>query len=286
MLFYFSIGGYDFMNENFTEILRRGIHPVLLFLMSKQRKFDLIVEGNVPELEPVIFVANHYDIHDIPVAGEVIKKHSYILVSDEDKPTFDGRVLDVNGVIWVNRLSKESRRESREQVLRHLHLGHNVLVYPEATWNLSPNLLMLPMNYGVIDMALSANVPIVPLVTHYSNNTCYAKIGDLFYPTTDKALSILQLRDIMATYKYELMERYSQDLRKNISDNYLEEDIADRYSEYARARKDQEGVRIYESQFIFKPKDLITAQEAFAHLGNIDYCQGNAFLLTKHNDVF
>ncbi|MDD7259697.1 MAG: 1-acyl-sn-glycerol-3-phosphate acyltransferase [Eubacteriales bacterium] len=125
--------------ERTGEKLRRFIHPLVLKAISATRNFRLDVSGTIPEGQPFLFVANHYCIDDVPTVGEVIGRHVYALVSDEDRGTLSGLALDVNGVVWTNRLDKEARRQSKEELVRHLRLGHSVLMYPEATWNLSPN---------------------------------------------------------------------------------------------------------------------------------------------------
>ena len=256
------------------------IHPVVLKILSSRRKFDLIVDGKIPD-EQSIFIANHYCIHDIPTAGEVIKKHTFILVSDEDKYTTDGLALSLNGVIWINRLNKDDRKRANNDILAHLKKGHNILMYPEATWNLTAELPMLPMNWGVVGISLESGVPIVPMYLLFTEKTCYVKIGKPFTPSSDKQESIAKLRDIMATLCFALMEKLPITKRSELPDDYLKNSIRDRYNEYGRARKDPSGVRQYESQFIFKPKGVTEPAEAFAHLKVLTPTRNNAFLFNK-----
>lgn len=206
--------------ENITNKVLRFIHPAIVKILSAGRKFDLIVEGSVPT-QQCIFVANHYCIHDIPIAGEVIGKHIYVLVSDEDKYTFSGLALSLNGVIWVNRRDKNSRNRARNSVIEHLKAGHNILMYPEATWNLTANLPMLPMNWGVIGISKETNVPIVPVYLLFLDKECQVKIGELYYPTCDPIKAITELRDIMASMCFDLMEKQPLFKRKEIPSDYL-----------------------------------------------------------------
>lgn len=48
-----------------------------------------------------------------------------------------------------------------------LNTGKNLLIYQEGTWNMTPSKPMLPLNWGVIEFAKSASVPIIPLVAEY-----------------------------------------------------------------------------------------------------------------------
>lgn len=193
----------ELMAEKFQKI----IHPLVQRVISVKRNFKLEISGSIPPKQPLLFVANHYGIDDIPTVGEVIGIHTYPLVSDEDKGTLNGLALDINGVVWTNRLNKEARRRSKEELVRHLRLGHSVLMYPEATWNLSPNLPMLPMNYGCITIALETNTPIVPIYLHFTKDMCRVKINEPFYPNTDKIAAIQEVRDIMASSAWDFWDR-------------------------------------------------------------------------------
>lgn len=102
--------------ERTSEKLRRFIHPLVMKALSATRSFRLEVSGTIPEEQPFLFVANHYCIDDVPTVGEVIGRHVHALASDEDRGTLSGLALDVNGVVWTNRLNKEARRQSKEKI--------------------------------------------------------------------------------------------------------------------------------------------------------------------------
>lgn len=255
--------------------LKEFIHPLLIKALSFKTTGKLIVEGKLPENENCLIVANHACIQDIPTLAQAVKKHFYLLVSDEDKKTIDGLALSANGVQWVHRLGKESRKFASENAIKILKQGKNFAMYPEATWNLSPNQLMMPMNYGCVRIALEADVPIVPVVSFFSDNNRYTIIGEKFYPTQDLEKSINELRDIMATMLYDEIqlnykhnigqkgiyckkidgEDYYYEKREEISKDYWDNYVSKKYDEYGRAKSDKVGVREFESQFIFTSKD-------------------------------
>lgn len=265
------------MKEKNLMKIQEFIHPLLLKIFSTKTPGDLIVDGSMPTDGTYLIVANHLCIQDIPQLGQAVKEHFYLLVSDEDKKTIDGLGLTLNGVKWVHRVDKKSRQNSAKEAINTLKAGKNFAMYPEATWNLSPNLLMLPMNYGCIKIALEADVPIIPVVTLFSEGERHTKIGDSFKPSYDLENSINILRDIMATMFFEeIVEYYQRNFRKidgacfsvdniakelsyyekrdNIDCNYWKEYIDNLYNQYERAKKDKSGVREFESQFIFTPK--------------------------------
>ena len=144
-------------------------------------------------------------------------------------------------------------------------------MYPEATWNLSPNLLILPMNYGCIRIALEANVAIVPIVSFFDSKSRHTIIGEKFYPSNDLTTSINDLRDIMATMVFnEIEQKYKNnrennnvysdiidgiehyyEKRENIDKDYWEEYFDCLYNSYGRAKNNKSGVREFESSFVF-----------------------------------
>lgn len=270
--------------ESLGEILRSFIHPLVIKALSLRRNFKLEVIGEIPKKQQFIFIANHYCIDDIPTVGEVIGSHVYALVSDEARGTLNGLALDLNGVVWTNRLDKAERKRSKDALVRHLKLGHSILMYPEATWNLSPNLPMLPMNYGCISISLETGVPILPIFLQFNDDVCRVEISKPFYPSEDKIASIGELRDIMATSAWKFWEKDACLARTGLDMNLWEDNIAKRYAKYDRARKDPAGVRKFEAQFIYRPKGQASYEEAFAHLNSLSPCKENAFLFRKRQN--
>ena len=258
------------------EKIKEIIHPKLINMMKQKTTGDLVVDGSFPIEGNYLIVANHACIEDIPTLGQAVDKHFYLLVSDEDQKTLDGLGLELNGVQWVKRTDKISRESAYNNIIEILKKGKNFAMYPEATWNLSPNQLMMPMNYGCIRISLESGRDILPVVSFFTNEKRYTKIGVPFKPSDNLIESIDELRSIMATMMYELMEKYySEQFKLNTSvhcdlvddiQHYYEErnklqekcwdeNIESRYSAYKRAKDDMSGVREFESQFIFTLKD-------------------------------
>lgn len=282
--------------EKFKEIL----HPLLIKAMSSKTTGKLDVEGEFPQEGNYLIVANHACIEDIPTLGQAVKKHFYLLVSDEDQKTIDGLALNLNGVEWVHRTDNESRKKVYANIVEILKRGKNFAMYPEATWNLSPNQLMMPMNYGCIRIALESGKQILPVVTFFSKEKRYTKIGTPYTPKEDLIESISELRDIMATMMYNLMEKYQEEsycINPNVSCDIVagekyyyesrekliqgewDKNIFDRYSAYERAKTDMAGVRKFESQFIFTPKD--EAHQFFQEFNSVIYNDENGNKVVK-----
>lgn len=190
---------------------RQILHPFLLKLIPGRRTFSLKVLNDKPDLDgPLIYVMNHSCIHDIPVAGEVIQKHFLVLVGKQPLGILDKALFWLNGAIYIDRKDRQSKRNGFEKMLRILRTGNHLLMFPEGTWNLTPSKPMLPLYWGVIDLARISGAPIIPLIAEYHTDCCYVKFGNPMhvYETMDKKEGIEQLEDMMATLRWEIWESF------------------------------------------------------------------------------
>ena len=96
-------------------------------------------------------------------------------------------------------------------MLKRLGRGKSLLIFPEGTWNLEPSKPMLPLFFGIIEIAQKTNVPIIPLCLEYVEDKCVIKYADVLTSRAgeDKLLQIENLRDTMATLKWEIWEMFS-----------------------------------------------------------------------------
>lgn len=82
------------------------------------------------------------------------------------------------------------------------------MYFPEGTWNLSPNLPVLPFFRGIIDVALGSDALIIPVAIEQYENRFITKIGrnfDVFcYGEERKAEALSELRNQMAELKWEI----------------------------------------------------------------------------------
>lgn len=192
-------------------IVKKSHELLFPFVKNISKKYihgELIIENNLSYKGPVIYAVNHTNVSDTPVVFHTLNKQVYILAGTKSQKLIDSIGFNLNGVVWVDRHSAKSRIKSTDKLYKILSSGGSVMWFPEGTWNLTDNLLMLPMRYGIVKMAAKANVPIVPISIHYAGSKIYSTVGE---PITigineDAITAIIQLRDIMATMKYEQME--------------------------------------------------------------------------------
>lgn len=161
---------------------RKIIHPLLLKILPVQRTFELKLLNKCPCVSGAkIFAMNHSNCHDAPIAGESIKEHCFILVGKQRLELMDKIFFFLNGTIFVDRKNKNSRRNSVHKMMNLLNKRENILMYPEGTWNLTPSKPMLPLYWGIVDLAKATGVPIIPIVAEYHQDCCYVKFGKPLY---------------------------------------------------------------------------------------------------------
>lgn len=253
------------------------LHKPLLTIMKSRRKFDLriIDSKNLPDFSPVIYVVNHTNSYDVPVVSEVIKKHFHIIVGKQPLNATDRIAFNLNGAIWIDRKNSDSKHLARIEIEKCLKDKANILLFPEGTWNRSPNKIMLPLYWGVIDIAKSCNVPICPIVLDYASDVCFAKVGKIIKidQYKDKSIEIKLLRDVMATLKWEIWESQPKLKRSEIDERYFENLLSQEVKEYPKIDLE------YEHSVVLK--QFTESEEAFLHLKALNPRKQNAFLFNK-----
>lgn len=137
----------------------------------------MILVGENSGIDNAIYAISHFCCHDFPYASEVIGKRTWVLAGKQrlDIASMVGIIL--NGVIWVDRESKKSKKKAAMRLVNLLKLGEDISLYPEGTWNMSQSLPVLPLYWGIIDIATESERPIIPLILEYENDKCYAQFG-------------------------------------------------------------------------------------------------------------
>lgn len=249
------------------------IRPVLSLIASFRVPYKVIIEQPcrlLPE-KPVIYAVNHFCFADTPIMGRITPKRSYILSGKQRLGFSDWLYFILNGVIFVNRKDKEDMAASRQAMTAYLNKGRSIVMFPEGTWNLTENQMMLPMKWGIIDIARETGAQIIPTALEYDREKkkCFVRFGApiLFSPEDNKADAISALRDALATMRWDFWERNGTFQRKDLDMDAEQKKLLYSVEEYPPI--DWE----YESSCIYQP---YTAPEY-----HLKPCKENAFLFRK-----
>lgn len=225
--------------ENFftVSIINIIFHPVLIALIKKQRQHQLHIMNKLPVIEGNCLIAvNHSCKHDFPIVSEVIGRHSYVLVGKQSLEVIDRLCIFLNGAVYVDRKDKYSKKAAGIKLRKYLSRGRNVCIFPEGTWNLSPSKPMLPLYWGIIDLARESGCPILPVVLEYKDMNCYVKFGQPIYVNLmdDKQNKIDELRNTMATLKWDIWQMFPTISRNMVNSEEWEREVSRRIAEYPK----------------------------------------------------
>ena len=268
---------------------RQKLHWLILAIYRIKNKlggfsYEMIGDLRKQTDKPIIFAVTHVGKFDIEVVSEAIRSHAYVLSGDFEhlQGIIDAPFLALNGVIYFNENIKEDRCSATARMIRLLQEGGNLLYFPEGTWNLTPNLPVLPCYWGIVDIARQGGAIIVPVAAEQYGKHFKINIGANFDVSkygegnTEKSRAITDLRDILATLKFEIWETIHTK-RANLTEDEWDNYTAERFSEWPYFNAN------YIAGLIYRPKGVESPKDAFAHLDKLIPCKENAFLFRRRN---
>ena len=223
--------------KNFLMHLKAFFHPIMLIgvRIVNRMPIKIVCDENESRPQQAIYVLNHTNGHDFPIAARIVRKHFYILADyTMKKDHFVDLMNRLNGCVYVDRLSRESRMQAKNNLISLLGKFQNILLFPEGTWNLTPANLLLPLNWGVIDLAKISGVPILPFVILYVEDSAYVSIGKAYHPTGAKKNEIMVLEEKMSTLLWNLMDWLPHEQRSSIPDDYYQQFLEKQLSTFKK----------------------------------------------------
>ena len=267
----------------FASRLRDAFHPVALLLANTTLKFKVICEPPPAPLtdKPIIFAINHSNSFDslasVKAISSAFHRRCYFLAGKQ-RLNFAGKLwFFLNGTIFVDRADPVDMAAVKDTLIAYLQNGQSIMWFPEGTWNMSDNLLMLPIKWGIIEVATKAEAQIVPTILDYNRETmaCSVHFGIPIAPdkSTDRAEAIRDLRDTLATLRWMAWEQYPPLKKDEIDREKLRQGVYVAVEEYPEANLE------YEKTLIFQPYP--TPEEVFAPIQRLEPRRENAFLFAK-----
>ena len=237
--------------NNFTTCLgltiRRIMHKpisivfgLVLRIIYKQK---VIVDRKIKleKHKSYVFASNHSFYFDGPAVIATVDRNFYSLFGATEQLHVEIRTLFIwlNGLIYVDRFDKQSRKDSVIKMNKVLQAGNSILIFPEGRWNDSENLLCQKLFAGPYNLSVQNQVEVVPVsVYNDEKNHIYVSYGEPLklyeYDTKDKGIEVL--RDSLATLYYEQIEKHSEffkreDIKGDIHIHYMDS----RMKEYSKA---------------------------------------------------
>jgi len=195
-------------------------------IIDEIKGYELEITGQENILKkPVIYATTHQDFYDHFNIVLSIPDHAIIL-NNINVSKIVKLAMNINGIQYVNRDDYVSKYNAKINLMKYISKGKSIVIFPEATYNCSPNKLVLPFHSGVIDISRKMQTPIIPVVQEYlyENNKvkkCFVHFG---YPIKveyddNKLEKKEELRESFATIRYNLIEKKGLYSRNSINES-------------------------------------------------------------------
>lgn len=277
--------GPDAKGIGFHNAMHRVMLPGLVLLRRLEgRKLTILADRRTARNEktPTVYACTHIGGKDIETAFEAIGDPCHLLLGDPGQTyrSFDGLVLALNGLICVETRDKTDRHIAKEQSIALLKQGGSLLIFPEGAWNITENEPVMKMFPGAAAFALETGADIVPMALERYGKHYYVTIGtEIHYADiAGKAAKVVtaELRDTLATLKWEIWEHMGIHNRADLPPDYAEKEFYPMFAPVSGyIMQDAMETR-------YRDKNITTPADAFAHLDRLIPRRENAFLFRKN----
>lgn len=230
----------------------------------------------------IIYACTHIGGNDVECLFEVIKTPCFLFLGDprELYVNLDGLMLYLNGTICLDSYDKEDRYIAKQTAISLLKQGGSLMIYPEGAWNISENQPVMGLFLGTAEIGIMSQAEIVPVAIERYDNKYYVSIGENIccaeYALEEKAQLTENLRNVLATLKWEIWEHVGLSERKKIPMNYGRTFLEEIFEEKDTSYTVQD---VYDT--MYKPRNEVSPKEAFAYLDNLIPKKENAFLFRE-----
>jgi len=212
----------------------RKAHKAVVDFLTLMLTKILLVSGNwvrfsieapLPENVPIIFVPNHQSLYDIPPLIWYLRHYSVRFVG---KKELGGGIPSItinlrnNGSVLIDRSRPQDAVPQLEAFGKDLAAKKQAgLIFPEGTRSRGRGLL--PFKTGAFHAAISAGVPIIPVVCSTTHNKINLNrwdngkvICEIMEPIDVSGYTKDNVRDL-AAYCHDLMEKRIAELDEEIA---------------------------------------------------------------------
>ena len=269
-------------------IIREKLNILIKKILKHVIGYDVIIDGyeNIPST-PVIYACSHQDFNDITNSIYAYPEHVLTLNASNISNILK-LLLNLNGVIYVDRNDKNSRKLAKIELEKALTKGKSVNIYPEATWNCTPSKLHLPFYIGMIDIAKKIGVPVIPIVQEYTYDesrldgkshvtSVHIRYGKPIYvePFDNIYTKLEEFDEVFSTIRWELIEEKGHFTRAFISNKLYTNYIKTRIRDWKIPRNNilEERKQVYKADDDFY---------LFHHVNDVDFDENDEFLPTEY----
>lgn len=275
--------------NNFTSSIgikiRRIINKPIRCLIRIGTGKNIIVDSypNLDRKKTYIFASTHSCVEEVPALLGTIDRSVYSLIGTTDQLEHNPAIYAnwVTGMIYVDRMNEESRKQALPKMKRIIDEGSSILLFPEGGWNNTENLLCQKLFSGVYKLAKQTSSLVVPISTfkEYGSNNIYINFGNpINIAKYDKNEGLLVLRDNMSTLMYEQIEKHSTKIdRKKTDKNLRLQFMEERKNEYLSVKWSKD---VWEEELTeYIDKENPRPSEVRKFVDKVDLNKNNIYIL-------
>lgn len=277
--------------ENFTtdigiKLRRKLLNKAWRKILRLCTKRKVIVE-RYPVLnkdEVYIFCVNHSFDEDAISSFSSTDRNVYIVHGSteqmEHNPVF--LAMWLNGMIYLDRTSTESRKDAIKKMKRILTAGSSILLFPEGGYNNTENQLIQPLFSSPYILSKELGVKVVPLITFNDIGTdaIFVRVGEpIDLSVYEKYEAMCVLRDVMSTIVFEIIEEHVKPIKRaELPDNFHEWWLEVRKDVYDCQKWSKD---VWEEEVTYYPgHDVTTPKQAREFVDMVNVNKNNAYIFS------
>ena len=276
----------DQFTSDFSIRFRRFIHPLVrsMIHIAVDRPVEVIQYPKLDKKTAYIFCAGHSFPGEAASNLSVIKHNAWVLFGTTDQIKHNPQVIIawMNGLIYVNRLDKNSRKESMSKMKRILLAGSSVLMFPEGQLNNSENQLCTPVFPGFYHLSNDTGIKCVPIVSHAAHGTkkiLVAAGGPMDFSRSSKEKAMNEMRDALASLRYQLIECLPKLDRSSLTGDIHLQHLQKRRDTYLETKWSEPNWD--EEIMTYKNKRITYAEDVRASFDKVSITTSNANILSS-----
>lgn len=240
-----------------TSSHRKILRPILRIILYVQRALNgfhvqCLNSIELNKNEPVIIAVTHIGKWDFEIVNEQIKEPFWILAADyiHMNKGFNKLFLHANGIVFVDETDRLDKKVTKQILIKLIEQGQNIMMFPEGTWNISENELIYDIAFGTADIAIQTNRKVLPIAVEQYGKNFVIKAGEkLDFKHCNKMEATMQLRDSLATLRWEIWENHGIERRTMLNSDYWKNFVQSRRDEWSGYSVSEQIVNTYIPQY-------------------------------------
>jgi 1-acyl-sn-glycerol-3-phosphate acyltransferase len=144
------------------DLAPRWWSKIVLFVTGVRVRVHNIERAEIGKAH--IFVSNHISWYDIPALASRLHRTKFVAKAELFKIPVFGAAMKAVGMIAIERQNRKAAFAAYDDAAERIREGNTVIVFPEGTRGYDYR--VRPFKKGPFVLAISAGVPIVPILIH------------------------------------------------------------------------------------------------------------------------